>query len=88
MMTTADEVGPRSLEHSPERTNFISVVTDDGVEHTIRVAGTVYEPYFVGVDVCKIMDLKNHNDAILKLVDINHKKELKNLLKEENNGTL
>jgi prophage antirepressor-like protein len=69
-------------------TNFISVVTDDGVEHTIRVAGTVYEPYFVGVDVCGIMELKNHNDALLKLVDINHKKELKNLLKEENQGQI
>lgn len=28
---------------------FISVVTDDGIEHTIRVAGTTAEPHVVGV---------------------------------------
>jgi prophage antirepressor-like protein len=69
-------------------TNFISVVTDDGVEHTIRVAGTVYEPYFVGVDVCKIMDLKDPKDTLSNLVVKDHKKELKHLLKEENNGQI
>lgn len=43
-------------------------------------------PTFFGKDVCEIMDIKDIKDSLQNLVSEDHKKELKNLLKEQNNA--
>ena len=57
-------------------------------EKSIRVFGSSYNPYFCGKDICEILGYSNFKDTIQKGVKDIHKKELKNLLKEENYGDL
>jgi prophage antirepressor-like protein len=63
----------------------ITVVTDNNKEYTIRVCGTVSDPYFFGKDVCEIMELEK---AVFDNVSDDHKKELKILLEEHKEPTL
>ena len=52
----------------------ILVTLDDGSEHRIRVAGSVYDPHFFGKDVCQIMEIKDFKQAIQDLV-LEHQKQ-------------
>jgi len=38
-------------------------------EHLVRIIQREGEPWFVGKDVCKALDIKNHNDALSSLDD-------------------
>ena len=67
------------------QTSAISFIID-GKECHIRVFGTVQNPYFSGKDICEIMEIKDIKDTIQELVKKDHKKELKMLLQEQNNG--
>jgi prophage antirepressor-like protein len=68
--------------------HYITVVTEDNTERYIRVFGKSSDPHFCGRDICDIMEFENPKDALQKLVKPDHKKELKNLLKEESNGVI
>ena len=66
--------------------NTISLVDADGNERHVRVFGNASDPHFCGKEVCQILELENHKKAIFDNVKNNHKKELKILLEEQNNG--
>jgi prophage antirepressor-like protein len=66
--------------------NTISLIDADGNERHVRVFGNASDPHFCGKDICQIMEIENHKDALQKMVNEFHKKELKNLLKEQNEG--
>ena len=61
--------------------NFIRVEN-----YKIRVVGSIYDPHFVGKDVCEILGFENHKKALLDNVRSDHKKELKTLIEEEIKG--
>ena len=67
-------------------TNYISLTDADGNERRVRVFGTVFDPHFSGKDICEILDIKDIKDTLQKVVKEFHKKELKILLQENNNG--
>src|SRR5574344_1444998 len=71
-----------------ETINTITVGTEDGKEKTIRVFGHPSDPHFCGKDICAIMEIENPKKAMFDNVEEDHKIELKNLLKDLNNGPI
>lgn len=50
--------------------NEVMALTEFAYESMgVRVFGTKYEPWFVAVDVCKILNIKNSRDAVSRLDD-------------------
>ena len=68
--------------------DYITIVNTSGKEKTIRVFGHPSDPHFCGKDICEIMEIKDIKDSLFSLVSTDHKMELKNLLKELNNGPI
>lgn len=48
----------------------------EGTEYPIKVAGTCEKPWFCGKDVCKILGYRNPNDALTRHVQEKHKGKL------------
>jgi len=72
-------------------TNFIQVITNDETEqkeHRIRVFGSSFNPHFCGKDICEILGITDFKKVIQNHVNPNHKKDLKDLIEEENYGQL
>ena len=51
----------------------------NNVDHIIRLAGTIHEPYFCGKDVCMLLGYKDHKDALQRYVDPEQKLTLQEL---------
>ena len=68
--------------------NTISLVDADGNECRVRVFGNASDPHFCGKHICQILDIKDFKQAIQDMVNEPHKKELKILLEEQNNGLI
>ena len=52
----------------------------EGVEYPIKVAGTCEKPWFCGKDVCKILGYKNSRDAMKDNIHSKHKSKLQDLV--------
>ena len=61
-----------NLEHCRES----MIISLNDVDHTVRLAGTIEEPYFCGKDICGILDHKDFKYALKTHVPLKYKKEL------------
>ena len=60
------------LEHCRES----MTISLNGVDHAVRLAGTIEEPYFCGKDICDVLGYKNSHKALKTHVPSKYKKEL------------
>ena len=60
------------LEHCRES----MTISLNGVDHTVRLAGTIEEPFFCGKDICGILDHKDFKYALKTHVPLKYKKKL------------
>jgi prophage antirepressor-like protein len=42
-------------------------ITIGGIEHHIKLSGTIADPYFCGKDVCNVLGYKDSKDALQKI---------------------
>ena len=69
-------------------TSFITIITESGIEKSIRVFGNASNPYFCGKDICEIMDIKDFKQIMRDSVKNDHKTNLKSLLEKENKSLI
>jgi prophage antirepressor-like protein len=60
-------------------------ITIGGIEHHIKLSGTIDDPYFCGKDVCNVLGYRNPKDALQKLVEHEDKQPLHDLRSNEPN---
>ena len=60
------------LEHCRES----MTISLNDVDHTVRLAGTIEEPYFCGKDICDVLRYKDSKKALQNNVQSKYKKEL------------
>ena len=60
------------LEHCRES----MTISLNGVDHAVRLAGTIEEPYFCGKDICDVLGYKDSKQALQNNVQSKYKKEL------------
>ena len=60
------------LEHCRES----MTISLNGVDHTVRLAGTIEEPYFCGKDICDVLGYTNSKQALQIHVPSKYKKNL------------
>ena len=60
------------LEHCRES----MTISLNGVDHAVRLAGTIEEPYFCGKDICDVLGYKDSKKALQNNVQSKYKKEL------------
>jgi prophage antirepressor-like protein len=56
----------------------------NGVDHAVRLAGTIEEPYFCGKDICDILDHKDFKYALKTHVPLKYKKNYRILMVQMN----
>ena len=66
------------LEHCRES----MTISLNGVDHTVRLAGTIENPYFCGKDVCDVLGYKDSKDALKKFTEEEDKFHLEDLMVE------